>query len=170
MTSIPPVDNPLRVGMADELAVEPCVLVIFGASGDLTGRKLVPGIYSLAKSRLLPSGFGLLGFARRPLSDDDFRTKMKDSVAKHARQKPIDPAVWDDLAEGIGYVAGSFDEPAAYQRLKERLEELDRTRGTRGGRTFYLAVPADSVRVIVENLVKAGICPGPTSDGEPSRA
>lgn len=160
-------DNPLRLGMAEELAVDPCVLVIFGASGDLTGRKLVPGIYSLAKNRMLPGGFGLLGFARRPLSDDDFRTKMKDLVAKHARQKPIDPAVWDDLAAGIGYVAGSFDEPAAYERLKARLEELDKTRGTRGGRTFYLAVPAESVRVIVDNLVRAGLCPGPNADGKP---
>jgi glucose-6-phosphate 1-dehydrogenase len=167
MTSIPPADNPLRAGMAEELAVDPCVLVIFGASGDLTGRKLVPGIYSLAKNRLLPGGFGLLGFARRPLSDDDFRSKMKDAVSKHARQKPIDPAVWDDLADGIGYVAGSFDEPEAYQRLKKRLAELDRKRGTRGGRTFYLAVPADAVRSIVDNLVKAGICPGPSSDGQP---
>ncbi len=163
----PPADNPLRAGMANELAVDPCVLVIFGASGDLTGRKLLPGIYSLAKNRMLPSGFGLLGFARRPLSDDDFRAKMRDSVEKHARQKPLDAAVWEDLAAGIGYVEGSFDEPAAYERLRDRLEELDRTRGTRGGRTFYLAVPPDAVRVIVDNLVTAGICPGPNSDGTP---
>jgi glucose-6-phosphate 1-dehydrogenase len=167
MATVPPPENPLRAGMADELTVDPCVLVIFGASGDLTGRKLVPGIYMLAKNRLLPSAFALVGFARRPNSDDDFRRKMRQDSDKFARQKPVDASVWDDLSAGMHYVQGSFDDPAGYQRLKEKLEELDRTRGTRGGRTFYLAVPPDAVKPIVDNLVAAGLCPPPGADREP---
>src|SRR5262245_4340587 len=96
--TIPPPENSLRAGMADELSVDPCVLVIFGASGDLTGRKLVPGIYMLAKNRMLPSAFGLVGFARRPMSDADFRAKMREATDKFSRQKPVDGTVWDDLA------------------------------------------------------------------------
>jgi len=153
--------------MAEELSVDPCVLVIFGASGDLTGRKLVPGIYMLAKNRMLPSAFSLVGFARRPMSDADFRAKMREATDKFSRQKPVDGTVWDDLAAGTFYVQGAFDEAAAYQRLREKLEEIDRTRGTRGGRTFYLAVPADSVRPIVDHLKEAGLVPPPTNDGKP---
>src|SRR5512135_3042545 len=118
MATIPPPENPLRAGMAEELSVDPCVLVIFGASGDLTGRKLVPGIYMLAKNRMLPSAFGLVGFARRSISDDDFRSRMREDVDKFARQKPVDSTVWNDLAAGMSYVQGSFDDPAAYDRLK----------------------------------------------------
>ncbi|MBK8999327.1 MAG: glucose-6-phosphate dehydrogenase [Myxococcales bacterium] len=167
MATLPPPENPLRAGVLEDLSVDPCVLVIFGASGDLTGRKLVPGVYALAKNRMLPSAFALVGFARRPMSDDDLREKMRGAVDKYARQKPVDALVWDDLARGMRYVQGAFDDPAAYQKLKLTLEELDRERGTRGGRTFYLAVPPDAVRGIVQNLVNAGLCPPPGSDGAP---
>lgn len=162
-------DNPLRAGMLEDLSVDPCVLVIFGASGDLTSRKLLPGIYALAKNRMLPSAFALVGFARRPIGDDELRQKMRAAVEQHARQKPIDTAVWDDLARGMRYVQGAFDERAAYRRLGEVLEELDRTRGMRGGRTFYLAVPPHNVRSIVENLVYHGLCPRPGGDGPHAR-
>ncbi|HMJ11839.1 MAG TPA: glucose-6-phosphate dehydrogenase [Polyangiaceae bacterium] len=157
--------NPLRAGMAQELAVDPCVLVIFGASGDLTARKLVPGIYNLARNRLLPSAFALLGFARRSVDDETFRGRMRDAVARFSRHKPLDSTVWDDLASRIGYVQGSFDDPAAYDRLKARLDELDRTRGTLGGRTFYLAVPPSETRSVVRNLKRAGLVDMP-SPGE----
>ncbi|MCC6214503.1 MAG: glucose-6-phosphate dehydrogenase [Polyangiaceae bacterium] len=153
--------------MASDLAVDPCVLVIFGASGDLTGRKLVPGIYNLARNRLLPSAFGLVGFARRALGGDGFAAKMRDAVATHSRHKPIDARVWDDLASGIDYVQGSFDDPEAYQRLAERLARFDAERGTAGGRTFYLAVPPGDMRTIVRQLKAAGLCDPPSSD--PSR-
>lgn len=153
--------------MLEELSVEPCALVIFGASGDLTGRKLLPGVYALAKNRMLPSAFAVVGFARRPISDAEFRDKMKSSVQKYARSQPLDEPVWDDLARGMRYVQGAFDDATAYRKLKETLEELDRTRGTAGGRTFYLAVPPDAVRGIVEQLVEAGLCPRPDGPGTP---
>jgi glucose-6-phosphate 1-dehydrogenase len=164
--TVPPPQNPLRAGMSEELSVDPCALVIFGASGDLTGRKLVPGMYNLARNRLLPAGFALVGFARRQLTDEKFRETMHEHVAKFSRHKPIDTAVWDDLACGTSYVQGSFDDPEAYARLKKHLAKLDAERGTCGGRTFYLAVPPSSTRVIVENLKKAGLV-DPPSDGKP---
>ncbi|MCC6662845.1 MAG: glucose-6-phosphate dehydrogenase [Polyangiaceae bacterium] len=167
MTTLPPTSNPLRAGVLEDLSVDPCVLVIFGASGDLTGRKLLPGVYALAKNRMLPSAFGLVGFARRPMSDDELRAKMRGAVDKYARQKPVDDLVWDDLARGMRYVQGAFDDAAAYEKLRVTLDELDRQRGTRGGRTFYLAVPPDAVRTIVENLVRAGLCPPPGTGSAP---
>ncbi|MEB2314237.1 MAG: glucose-6-phosphate dehydrogenase [Sorangiineae bacterium] len=154
-------DNPLRAGMAGELGVAPAALVIFGASGDLTGRKLLPGIYNLARNRLLPSGFALVGFARRPLSDEAFRARMLEQVEAHSRHRPLDRAVWDDLARGMSYVQGSFGDDAAYRTLAARLAELDRVRGTAGGRTFYLAVPPAEVRTIVDALARAGLAAPP---------
>ena len=167
MTTLPPTSNPLRAGVLEDLSVDPCVLVIFGASGDLTGRKLLPGVYALAKNRMLPSAFGLVGFARRPMTDDELRAKMRGAVDKYARQKPVDDLVWDDLARGMRYVQGAFDDATAYEKLRVTLDELDRQRGTRGGRTFYLAVPPDAVRTIVENLVRAGLCPPPGTGSAP---
>ncbi len=161
MNSVPPPDNPLRAGMTSELHVDPCVLVIFGATGDLTGRKLVPGIYNLARNRLLPSAFALVGFARRPIPDAQFRAQLRADVEEHSRHKPIDGAVWDDLAQGISYVQGNFDDASAYQDLKRRLEALDAERGTAGGRVFYLAVPPAAVRPIIENLKQAGLVDAP---------
>ena len=166
MDSMPPPGNPLRAGMATELSVDPCVLTILGASGDLTRRKLLPGLYALAENRLLPSAFGLLGFARRPWSDEKFRKLMREAVGEHSRVKPVDDAVWDDLAKGMGYVQGSFDDPDAYVRLRERLERYDAEHGTAGGRTFYLAVPPGSAGTIVEQLKKAGLVDPPV-DGKP---
>ena len=156
-----PPSNPLRAGMAADSQVPPCAAVIFGASGDLTRRKLMPGIYNLARNRLVPTAFGVVGFARRDWDDDRFRGLMREGVEKHSRHQPIDRAVWEDLERGIHYVRGSFDEPEAYQRLKQALDRLDETRGTRGGRTFYLAVPPDAVDTIVGNLREAGLCDPP---------
>jgi glucose-6-phosphate 1-dehydrogenase len=167
MTTLSPPSNPLRAGVLEDLSVDPCVLVIFGASGDLTGRKLLPGVYALAKNRMLPSAFGLVGFARRPMTDRELCAKMRGAVDKYARQKPVDDLVWDDLARGMRYVQGAFDDAAAYEKLRVTLDELDRQRGTRGGRTFYLAVPPDAVRTIVENLVRAGLCPPPGTGSAP---
>src|SRR5262249_38598518 len=94
--------NPLREGMSEERAVDPTALIIFGASGDLTKRKLIPAVYNLALSRLLPSGFALIGVARRP--KPDFAEEMRQNVAKFSRRKPINEAAWKELAGGISYV------------------------------------------------------------------
>ena len=151
--STPP--NPLREGMPEERNAEPAALVIFGASGDLTRRKLLPAVYNLALSRLLPGGFAVVGVARRP--KPDFADEMREAVGRFSRRRPIDEGVWGELGRGVSYAQGSFDDPATYARLGAELGRLDRERGTRGNRVFYLAVAPDQVPLIVRGLREAGL-------------
>jgi glucose-6-phosphate 1-dehydrogenase len=147
--------NPLREGMPEERTVAPAALVIFGASGDLTRRKLIPAVYNLALSRLLPGGFAVVGVARRP--KPDFAAEMRDAVGRFSRRRPVDDAVWGDLVRGVSYVQGSFDDAATYASLGAELDRLDRERGTRKNRVFYLAVGPDQVPLIVRGLREAGL-------------
>ncbi len=148
--------NPLRAGMRMRRTPEPCTVVIFGATGDLTQRKLVPALYNLQRDRLLPNGFSIIGFARRDWSDDYFRQQMLDGMKEFSRTG-IDDDLWHSFAEGITYNRSSFDDPAGYQHLAERLNTIDRERGTSGNRLFYLATPPESYPVIIEQLGKAGL-------------
>jgi glucose-6-phosphate 1-dehydrogenase len=152
--------NPLREGMPQERTVAPCALVIFGASGDLTKRKLVPAVYNLALSRLLPGGFAMVGVARRP--KPDFAEEMKASVAKFSRRKPVDETTWTELARGISYVQGEFHEAGTFERLKAELERLDAERGTAKNRVFYLSVGPDQVATIVRGLREHGLVAPPS--------
>jgi glucose-6-phosphate 1-dehydrogenase len=154
--------NPLREGMPQERTVPPSALVIFGASGDLTKRKLVPAVYNLALSRMLPGGFAMVGVARRP--KPDFADEMKQNVSKFSRRKPIDEATWADLAKGISYVQGEFHEAETYAKLKAELERLDAERGTGKNRVFYLSVGPDQVATIVRGLRQAGLVLPPSDD------
>ncbi|MBK9265332.1 MAG: glucose-6-phosphate dehydrogenase [Polyangiaceae bacterium] len=156
--------NPLREGMPDERTVKPTALIIFGASGDLTRRKLLPAIYNLALSRLLPGGFALVGVARRP--KPEFAREMKDAVAKFSRRKPLDDATWTELEKGMAYVQGDFGDPATYSRLAGALGRLERDRGTTQNRVFYLAVAPSEVPSIVKGLCSAKLVmpPSPSSD------
>lgn len=155
--------NPLREGMPEEQSVRPAVLVIFGASGDLTKRKLVPAVYNLALSRLLPSGFALIGVARRP--KPDFVDEMKENVGKFSRRKPIDEATWNELAKSMHYVQGEFSDPGAYARLSEAIEGLEKERDVKLSRVFYLSVGPDQVPEIVKHLRESGLVEPPS--GEP---
>ncbi len=154
--------NPLREGMPDDRTVRPCALVIFGASGDLTKRKLVPAVYNLALSRMLPGGFAMVGVARRP--KPDFADEMKDSVAKFSRRKPVDETTWVELAKGISYVQGEFHEPETFAKLKAELSRLDAERGTSQNRVFYLSVGPDQVAPIVRGLRKSGLVVPPSDE------
>jgi glucose-6-phosphate 1-dehydrogenase len=145
-------DNPLREGLEQERVPEPSCLVIFGASGDLTQRKLVPGLYALAHEGLLPPGQTIVGVARAELSDEAFRKAMREACDEHARTRPVDDDVWENFARGLFYVRGDFDQPEAYNRLRMKLEELDRLRGTGGRRLYYLAVPPQFFAPIAELL------------------
>ena len=147
--------NPLRRGLVEDRAGDACAVVIFGASGDLTRRKLMPALYNLAVSRSLPSGFAVVGVARRPKPNDQFRSEMKEGVGQFSRRKPIDPALWADFEKGVSYVQGSFDDPTTYVKLREHLEQLDVERGTRKNRLYYLAVPPAEFGTIVKNLKDA---------------
>src|SRR5580700_1820720 len=133
-------ENPFRVGLLSERAPSPCVFVIFGASGDLARRKLLPALYNLAVSRLLPAGMSIVGFALTEITEEQFRSSMRDAVAEFSRRKPIDEAVWADFASRLHYVPGKFEDPANFTRLREKLEQIDKTNGTRGNRVYYLAI------------------------------
>ena len=161
-------ENPLREGMPQERTAKPSVLVIFGASGDLTKRKLVPAVYNLALSRLLPGGFSVVGVARRELPD--FVDQMKQAVGKFSRRKPVDEATWNELARGISYVAGEFHDTNTYTKLKAELEKLDKERGTGGNRVFYLSVGPDQVSTIVKGLRANGLISPPSDEkGAPTQ-
>ena len=144
--------NPLREGLEQERVPDSSCLVIFGASGDLTQRKLIPALYSLAHDGLLPTGQTIIGFARPDYTDDAFRMAMREACDKFARTRPVDEAVWDNFAKGLFYVQGEFGKPEGYKRLNEKLQECDRTRGTGGRRIYYLAVPPTFFPVISELL------------------
>jgi glucose-6-phosphate 1-dehydrogenase len=130
---------------------DPCVMVIFGASGDLTRRKLIPALYRLACERLLPSGFSVVGFSRTNKSTEQFRTEMREAV-EYFGQKPVDERTWEEFSRTLFYLPAHVGRVEDYQRLNDTLERLDRERGTLGNRVFYLAVPPSSVPAIVANL------------------
>jgi glucose-6-phosphate 1-dehydrogenase len=134
----------------------PAVICIFGATGDLTARKLLPGLYSLAVQQLLPPETAIVGVARRDLSDDDFRASMRKAVLAHGRLG-LDEDVWDGFARRLRYLAAPFDEEAGYGRLRDLLAEEDERRGTRGNRLFYLATSPEYFPVIADNLGRAGL-------------
>jgi glucose-6-phosphate 1-dehydrogenase len=162
-------ENPFRVGLETERAPLPSVFVIFGASGDLTRRKLLPALYNLAVSRLLPPGMSIVGFALTEQSEDEFRKSMHDGVAEFSRRKPLDETVWSDFVSRLHYVSGKFEDQSNFDKLRAKLEELDRTNGTRGNRIYYLAVPPSAFRMVNDNLSKAGLVHDPDDPQKYSR-
>jgi glucose-6-phosphate 1-dehydrogenase len=150
--------NPLRAGQRIAHVPGPCAMVIFGASGDLSHRKLLPALYNLALRSLLPAGFAVIGVGRSDFGGDEgYREEMKKAVAKHSRTKPLDEAVWESFAANLGYVAGSFDDGALYREVGARLEEAAQTRGTEGNALFYLATPPTTFGTIVAGLGDSGL-------------
>jgi glucose-6-phosphate 1-dehydrogenase len=134
----------------------PCSVVIFGVTGDLATKKLMPAIYDLANRGLLPATFALIGFARRDWADEDFGKLVCDSVRQHART-PYRQEVWDRLAEGIRFVQGTFDDEKSFERLAETLQKLDAERGTGGNHAFYLSIPPKAFQQVCEQLQKSGL-------------
>src|SRR6195952_1803853 len=158
-TSAAPADwrNPLRDKRDKRMPriPGPCSVVIFGVTGDLARKKLIPAIYDLANRGLLPANFGLVGFARRDWADGDFSKLVCDSVQQHART-PYRQEGGDRLAEGIRFVQGTFDDEKAFQRLAETLEKLDAERGTEGNHAFYLSIPPNAFQMVCEQLQNSG--------------
>src|SRR5258708_19943160 len=134
----------------------PCSLVIFGASGDLTKRLLIPALYHLKRSRLLPEEFALIGISRAELSDEDFRAGIADSL-RELTHEHIDAADWSWLASRMRYMSGDIGNPATYERLKALLRKSDVDHRTAGNHLFYLAVPATEFANIVRRLGAAGL-------------
>jgi len=150
--------NPLRDPRDRRLPriAGPCGLVIFGVTGDLARSKLMPAVYDLANRGLLPPGFALTGFARRDWDPQDFAQIVHDAVRENART-PFREQTWKQLADGIRFVQGDFDDDAAFARLSDTVRELDNVRGTRGNHAFYLAVPPSSFPLVCRQLSASGL-------------
>jgi glucose-6-phosphate 1-dehydrogenase len=144
-------ENPLLEGLEPAATPEPCVLVVFGASGDLTRRKLFPALYSLAMRDLLPEAFAVLGVARTEWPEDEFRQRMEAAVREFGRDE-FRQDVWDELAAATFYVATDFADESGEDQVAERLTEIDRERGTEGNRVYYLAVPPGAMETLVQEL------------------
>jgi glucose-6-phosphate 1-dehydrogenase len=144
-------ENPLLEGLRRRRTPEPCVLTIFGASGDLTQRKLFPALYALAFRDLLPKRFAVVGSARTDLSTDEFVERMREAVEEYCRDE-FRRDVWDELAAGVRYVQLDFRDEDRWRALAETLTELDEERGTEGNRVYYLAVPPSAFETIVTHV------------------
>src|ERR1700730_12065421 len=153
----PLTQNVLRDGLILSRTPDPAAMVIFGASGDLTARKLMPALYNLALNRYLPSGFSVIGVADTALTEDEFRAHMEQAVQKYSRSQPVDRAVWQSLAAGISYFRMSFGCKEWYGRLAAGLDRLDRERGTAGNRVFYLATAPQFFSVFIDRLGAPGM-------------
>src|ERR1700724_204599 len=137
-------------------AADPCAIVFFGASGDLTKRKLIPSLYNLGSYLLLSAHFSIIGVARRPLSNDVFRDQLGKDLAELGTQ-PVDPNLWSKFRERISYCAGEFDNPATYKKLADALSESETKFGTSGSAIFYLSVQPDYFATIAKRLSEAGL-------------
>src|SRR6201996_4035125 len=153
-----PSANPLRDPRDRRIpqVAGPCVLVMFGVTGDLARKKLMPAIYDLANRGLLPPGFSFVGFARRNWEDEDFAQVTYQAVKEYART-PFRDAVWEQLSEGVRFVSGSFDDNAAFDELAETVRSLDVERSTGGNYAFYLSIPPSQFPVVVQQLKRSGL-------------
>ena len=150
--------NPLRDPEDQRLPriAGPCALILFGVTGDLSRKKVMPAIYDLANRGLLPPGFALVGFARRDWADQDFAKVVHDAVKEHART-PFREDTWKQLAAGIRFVDGDIADPSAYGRIAEVVAELDHTVGTQGNHAFYLSIPPGLFPDVLKNLESSGL-------------
>ncbi|MGF1656331.1 MAG: glucose-6-phosphate dehydrogenase [Verrucomicrobiales bacterium] len=148
--------NPLREGLSARSLPQPCSIVIFGATGDLTHRKLIPAFYNLAADGELPAAWAVVGFARRDKSDQEFRQELEEATRKFSR-RTVDDELWSSFASHISYHRSEFADQDGYRRLAERLDELDASQGVSGNRLFYLAAAPDQFEPIFKNLRESGL-------------
>jgi glucose-6-phosphate 1-dehydrogenase len=153
MTAVVAEPNPLLEGLRLRRRSEPCALVIFGASGDLTKRKLMPALYALAVRGLLPERFAIVGAARSEETDDEFRDRMREAVERYARDE-FHQEAWDALAAGMRYCTLDFADESGEDRLARLLTEVDAERGTSGNRLYYFAVPPSAIGTLVRQIAE----------------
>lgn len=144
--------NPLEETVALPKIPESCILVIFGATGDLTARKLLPALYNLAREGQLPPHFACVGFARREKTHESFRNEMLEAVNKYSRIKPVDPSLWAEFSQNLYYHRSEFDDEDGYDSLNKFLQTLDNRLGTGGNRVFYLSTQPSYFPTICEKL------------------
>jgi glucose-6-phosphate 1-dehydrogenase len=148
--------NPLREGLSARAVPQPCTVVIFGATGDLTHRKLVPALYNLAADGELPPAVTVVGFARREKNDDEFRRELEEATRKFSRQTVRDE-IWKTFTQSIFYHQSDFGDESGYKTLADKLDKIDKERGTRGNRLFYFAVAPDQFEPILKHLKAVGL-------------
>src|ERR1700694_1259085 len=153
--TLPP--NPLAEGLHDYRVGNPLLMVIFGATGDLSGRKLLPAIYNLAKQRLLPAGFAVVGAAIDDLTDDSFRKHATEVITKFSRTQPVDSEVLQSFLSSAFYQKVDFSKLDDFKALQRKLDELDHARHIGGNRVYYCATPPPTYETIVEQLHAAGV-------------
>src|SRR3954453_21110587 len=142
-------DNPLREGLRLERVPDPCVLVLFGATGDLAHRKVVPALYQLWRTNLLPHEFSIVAIGRRPYDDETLRTDLRASLEKFSRVLPLDEAAWRSFRQRIRYQRCDLDNLAGYGDLVGTLEGIDKEQGGYGNHLFYLATQPSAFTEIV---------------------
>jgi glucose-6-phosphate 1-dehydrogenase len=152
-----PAQNVLRQGLRLEKVPDPSILTLFGATGDLAHRKVIPALYQLWRTNLLPHEFVLLAIGRRPYDDETFRAEIRTALEQHSRVLPLDEAAWQGFSAQICYHRLDFDDAAGFEGLATRLDELDEERGTRGNRLFYLATQPSQFAEIVAQLGRVGL-------------
>jgi glucose-6-phosphate 1-dehydrogenase len=145
---------------------DPCIVVLFGATGDLAQRKLFPALYELARADLLPPQFAVACFSRSARDDAAFRASVRESLDQFARTQPVDERVWSRLAERLECVSGNYDDPAAFQQLGRKLKSFEERFGTGGNQLYYLATPASTFDTLLGGLAKAGLLPRETQAGQ----
>lgn len=153
----PSFKNPLEEQSRLSKVVDPCVVVIFGATGDLTSRKLFPALYNLSREGQLPNHFACVGFARRNKTNEQFRQEMHEGVSKFSRVKPVDENLWQTFMNQIFYHTSDFDGDEGYESLRKMLEDIDKKLGTGGNRVFYLSTQPSYFPQIIEKLNKHGL-------------
>ncbi len=149
-------ENPLRDGLVSRPMPQPCTIIIFGATGDLTHRKLIPALYNLATDGEMPPAFSVVAFARRPKTDDEIRNDFLEATKKYSR-RGINNDLWNSFARRVYYHASEFDDAEGYTRLALRLKDLDQIHGTQGNRLFYLAASPEQFHIILARLKAAGL-------------
>ncbi len=147
--------NPLRQSLPRTRVPDPCAVVLFGATGDLAHRKLVPALFQLAREGNLPSECAIVGFARRDWTDSDFRAEYEKSMIKPGASELRQ--VWSQFASRLVFAPGTFDDLDSYRKLRQTLEQLDGSYGTQGNRVYYLAVAPEYFATIIAKLGEAGL-------------
>jgi glucose-6-phosphate 1-dehydrogenase len=157
MSQSPVMINPLQEGIRRETAGEPCAMVILGAHGDLTKRKLLPALYALFIQDLLPPGFAIVGLSRTKMTDEQFRNSMKEAIQSFATDLTFDEKAWDHFASSMYYRSSNFGKEEGFAELAELLADLEQKHGTRGNNMFYMATPPSLYNDIIDRLAESGL-------------
>ncbi|CAI8285709.1 MAG: Glucose-6-phosphate 1-dehydrogenase 2 [Opitutia bacterium UBA7350] len=148
--------HPFLEGLSKHRGAPPTVMVIFGASGDLAARKLIPAIFNLGVDNLLPGEFHLMGYGRRKISDEDFRSDMDAAIESHSR-RALDPAIWERVREGMSYLPGAYDDLSSFEVLAKRIAAIESKLGREVQRLFYISTPPSVFEPIIQNLGRSGL-------------